>query len=336
MRPFDHHIYALLLNHDCVVIPALGGFIATRENARIDSVRRIGIPPGRKIAFNVYLRNNDGLLAKRLVETEQVSYPEALQEIEHYVKSVTKALDKGERIVIRQVGQLQYDADKNIQFEPDTKSLLLTDAFGLSALPVHVLDREKNPSNHPKRELRSHKPVSGSTGNKNRSLVSILAVAGAILWFSLNVYLVSKDHYTKASLNPLDAVNSKENPVKTEIKPQPPVVKVETVFVAPATPDTSSVTAVTPISTFGSSAVITSAPVASTGYFAIAGVFRSRENAERMVRSLQSEGYSQAAIIENKSKLLYVSASRFAGPVEAKSWIDSIHQQDKQYWVYHQ
>jgi cell division septation protein DedD len=333
MRPFDHHIYSLLLRHDCVVIPDFGGFIATRENARIDSVRQQGLPPARKIAFNVYLRNHDGLLAKLLVETEQVSYPQALQEIEQYVASITKSLESGERIVIRKVGQLQFDADRNIQFEPDTKSFLLPEAFGLSSLPVHVLSREKESL----RNQRGTSPGKKSSKDKNRSLVSILAVIGAVLWFSLNVYLVSKDDYNQAGMNPLDVVNHEKQQVTDQkiAPPAPTVVKVETVYVAPTPPD--SVVSLNPSTAGELKQKVNSSPSTNTtlSYFAIAGVFKSRDNAENLVRSLQNEGFTQAAIIENKSKMFYVSASGFADKTEAKTWMNSAGNNDRNFWVFH-
>ena len=339
MRPIDHHIYELLLHHDCVVVPALGGFLATRENARIDPVKLTAIPPVRKIAFNVYLRNNDGLLAKRLVETEQVSYPEALQEIEAYVQGLLSALNKGERIAIRQVGQLQYDADKNIQFEPDTKSLFLTDSFGLNVLPVHAISVD---TRRAKKKSLKHKPSQSINKVKtgNRSLVSFLALGGALLWFGLNIYIVSKDHYSKASLNLLDNTEVNETAIKQKLTPPPAVVKVETVFVAATKPDSTSIipaqdkrAVVKGQSNTSSNASQT--PNEKESFYLIAGVFKSKENADKLTSQLQLDGFIGAGIVDQKGGKFYVSAASFLKKSDALVANDSLSKINKSFWVFH-
>ena len=339
MRPIDHHIYELLLHHDCVVVPALGGFLATRENARIDSVKQTAIPPVRKIAFNIYLRNNDGLLAKRLVETEHVSYPEALQEIEAYVHGLVSALNNGELIVINQVGQLQYDADKNLQFEPDTKSLFLTDSFGLNVLPVHAITIGTHKT---KKNDLSQKPSSRKTKVKtgNRSLVSFLALGGALLWFGLNIYIVSKDHYSKASLNLLDNTEVNETALKQKLTPPPVAVKVETVFVAATKPDStplsdSTVKIAAVNGVLNANTITAPTPNDQESFYLIAGVFRSKENADRLTAQLQLDGFTGARIVDQKGGKFYVSAASFLKKTEAIEANDSLNKINRSYWVFH-
>ena len=63
LQIIDNYICELLYDHDCVIIPGLGGFIANFEPARIIRKQHTIMPPSKKIAFNGKLKNNDGLLA---------------------------------------------------------------------------------------------------------------------------------------------------------------------------------------------------------------------------------------------------------------------------------
>jgi cell division protein FtsN len=335
MRPFDHHIYSLLLDHDCVIIPSLGGFIASREQAHVDTIRQTAIPPRRKLAFNVYLKQNDGLLAKRLVETEHVTYPEALQEIEAYVSNCMDELGKGRNVNIQKVGRLSFDTSRNLQFEPDQQSVLLPDAFGLGAIPVHTLNAVPAARPEKKKQLRPSLPPSKKSGQqKERSLVGAIAIAGAILWFSFNVYLVSRDRYSKASLNPLDSMIPETEQVPA-ITPPPTTVRVETVYVAATAPVKEDAVVVKEDSTAVARTVKEQPAVPSTGFFfLVAGVFKSHENAERLSNELRAAGFAEAAIIDTNNNRFYVSYGRYATRDAAKAMAGTLRAQSRESWIY--
>jgi cell division septation protein DedD/nucleoid DNA-binding protein len=339
MRPFDHHIYSLLLDHDCVIVPSLGGFIASRENARIDTGKQLGLPPRRTIAFNVFLKQNDGLLAHRLVETEKVSYPEAVQSIEAYVNDCLTEMEKGQRINIRQVGLLSRDDAGNLQFDPDTKSMLLPEAFGLSPITAHAMEADVATTSKLRKLRPSIRPKRVSNGQKReRSLVGALAIAGAIVWFSFNVYLVSRDRYTKASLNPLDSVLPVANNNVPTVAPTitPTITLPDTAATASivpavqdtthrAAPDTTSVATVSPVSV---------EPMAGN-YFVVAGVFKMRENADRLIAGLRAEGYLEATIIDTNQQTYYVSYGQYKTHAAALAMHNQLQEVSKDTWVYH-
>ncbi|MFM8432445.1 MAG: SPOR domain-containing protein [Bacteroidota bacterium] len=333
MREFDRHIHSLLLDHDCVIVPELGGFIASRQQAHIDSIRQMGFPPKRSIAFNVYLRQNDGLLAKRLVETEHVSYPAALQEIEAFVSDCLRSMGRGEKIVIRQVGSLSIDASKNIQFEPDENSPLCPDAFGLSSLPVHVLDPGRKLVNAPRPVTGIKKKQPAKRSEKQRSLVGVLAVVGALLWFSLNVYLVSKDRYGMAGINPLDSIVPQETPAPAvpEENTTPPVnvSDVQDVAVNETAKDIRPEKEEVPV-------IPTPADIHSPAekYFVIAGVFTVKGNADRLVKRLKRKGFSEAAIVDQTDIKYYVGVAGFGNEADAAAYRDQLVSQRIDGWVY--
>ena len=65
------HIEYLISDHDCVVVPGLGAFIAQYIHAEIDLERGVILPPRRVLSFNAAVCHNDGVLAgsERLRQT---------------------------------------------------------------------------------------------------------------------------------------------------------------------------------------------------------------------------------------------------------------------------
>src|SRR5262245_35358051 len=130
MRELDRHICELLYDHDCVIVPQLGGFLASYSGASIHPVLHTITPPARKVAFNVYLKQNDGLLANHLSGFEHTSYLEAVNKIEAYAAACRRELAAGKRVVVEGIGILYNDAEQNLQFEPAASANFLKDSFG--------------------------------------------------------------------------------------------------------------------------------------------------------------------------------------------------------------
>ena len=66
MNLLDHHLHRLFLDHDCIVVPGLGGFVCNRKPAKYDDSRQELIPPSRSILFNERIVHHDGELRKML------------------------------------------------------------------------------------------------------------------------------------------------------------------------------------------------------------------------------------------------------------------------------
>ena len=81
----DRHIEILLLENDCVIVPGLGGFVAHHVSARYDEQDGLFLPPYRTLGFNAQLRMNDSLLVQSYVDAYELSYPEALAQIEKVI-----------------------------------------------------------------------------------------------------------------------------------------------------------------------------------------------------------------------------------------------------------
>ena len=66
------HIADLLYNHECVIVPGLGGFIKAYHPARIVHATHEFRPPAGTVAFNAGLAGNDGQLANYIASTKHI------------------------------------------------------------------------------------------------------------------------------------------------------------------------------------------------------------------------------------------------------------------------
>src|SRR5271169_228048 len=128
----------------------MGGFIASYSHARVNTAQQTIEPPSKKIAFNIFLTHNDGLLAEHIARYENLNFNTSLKEIRGYVHHYQEELDAGKKFVIEEVGVLYADAGRNVQFEPFAAANYLKDSFGL--VTVHSVLLENG--------LKSRKPTS--------------------------------------------------------------------------------------------------------------------------------------------------------------------------------
>ncbi|WP_300660276.1 SPOR domain-containing protein [Fluviicola sp.] len=147
MLTFEQLIGDLLLQHNCVIVPSFGGFVAQRMSAKIDSAKGVIVPPKKSVLFNKQLINNDGLLIAALSQANSLSYSEAAQEVQAHIQEWEAKLQMGGRITIDRVGNLFYDQERNLCFEQDRFYNLLLESFGLSSVHfVSVSDAQAKES----------------------------------------------------------------------------------------------------------------------------------------------------------------------------------------------
>ena len=104
MKNLVQHIESLLIQHECVIVPSLGGFITYRDKAIIRNNRLYA--PSQHIRFNHLLTYHDGLLAEAYMQDRQISYTEALNAIKNDVKQITTSLNAGNTFLFGRIGSL--------------------------------------------------------------------------------------------------------------------------------------------------------------------------------------------------------------------------------------
>lgn len=117
MNLIERHIEYLMMDHDCVIVPGLGAFLAHRFEATYDMERELFSSPGRRYAFNGELSSTDGLLTMSVARALGTDCCEASRRIEECVADMRRELDMTGSVVIGRLGRLEKDEDGIVSFE---------------------------------------------------------------------------------------------------------------------------------------------------------------------------------------------------------------------------
>lgn len=288
----EEYISELLFEHDCVIIPDFGGFIGNYSPSQIDPVKHLLEPPRKKILFNKGLTQNDGLLANHLCKREKISYSQALNEISKAVKNYQSAIKQSKRASLDNIGVLYTDEQGNLLFQQDEKINYLPGSFGLSAfyhLPAvkDGAEESKVVELYPKKinHVRTY-----------AAAAAIGAVIASAFWISLNQNRLGIDY---SSFN----IAGKKDIRQYSFTQREPL---------PATPNVKD-----------STAIALPKPITSnieTGnYHIIAGCFRSKENAETLIKRMQGQNMNAAIIGTTLNGLYMVGYGKFNTREEAET-----------------
>lgn len=122
------HIEYLLTRHDCVIVPGLGAFIATEEEACIDLEKGVIRPSRREISFNSSVVTDDGLLAHSIARREGISYEDARRILARLCERMAADLDEEGEVSVGMTGRLVKDTEGLINFQP-RRSAILSDTI---------------------------------------------------------------------------------------------------------------------------------------------------------------------------------------------------------------
>ena len=161
MTKLERHIEILLLKNDCVIVPGLGGFVAHHIKARYDEQDGMFLPPYRTLGFNAQLTMNDSLLVQSYVDAYDLSYPEALSQIEEEVAELYHTLENEGCVELNGLGKLYTNAERKLQFEPFESGILTPNYYGLSSfeLPLLRLKRATDASAIADASANKHKVI---------------------------------------------------------------------------------------------------------------------------------------------------------------------------------
>ncbi len=189
MTGIDRYISELLFDHDCVILPGVGGFLTNYSGARIHPVRHSFQPASRTVVFNTNLRTNDGLLIDHVARSGGTTYQEASTLVHDYAGRLMNEIRAGKTFYLNNIGNLKMGAEGNIIFDPDPGSNYLADAFGLPSFVSPAIQRETvrqrlekqltpKPVSHDKEKRRVISPVAGWAAG-----ILIPVAAAALLYF---------------------------------------------------------------------------------------------------------------------------------------------------------
>ncbi len=123
-------------DHDCVMLPGLGGFVCNPRSAWYDEAKRQIVPPSRDVLFNARLTTNDGLVANELMAKRGVMYPEALKAVEALVVHLQQQLEVGTTVELPGLGKLYREEDQQVRFMADAEFERMLQSFGHASIPL--------------------------------------------------------------------------------------------------------------------------------------------------------------------------------------------------------
>lgn len=348
MISIARHIELLLLEHDCVIVPGLGGFIANHADARYTgNDEHLFLPPYRTIGFNQQLQVNDGLLVQSYMAAYDTSYPSANLQMEQDLDKMMAELEMKGEYVLENIGIIKKGLNQNISFISPENGALTPSLFGLYSFEMkslkHVIkekDIEKNLQAVANMHVANKENVAAKDTicqDKQKDVVirlnrhwldfGISAAAAVILFFCFS-YLAM----TGTNNNSDTVVAAFPTIEKVAVKSNIPNTKPA----KSASAKTGSVNAVS-----NQKADVTSlmepvkqeptkaAPANDGGkYYAIVlATYVSQDNAERFIKSLSKEGLDQARYVKNGkvSRILY---SEYANEESAQKDLNSLRQQN--------
>lgn len=182
MHKFIEYISDLLLLHDCVIIPDLGGFICNYKSAYIDENTGMICPPSKDILFNRNLTHNDGLLVSWIACKEEISYEKATKQLALFSEDLKVRLNQKQRIAFGDIGVFYTDRRFNIIFESG-KGNFLSDSYAMEPVEIEKIpqaEKKIKPANVPVAINEPSPYININSGNVLHKLLKYALAATAI------------------------------------------------------------------------------------------------------------------------------------------------------------
>lgn len=311
------YISQLLYRYQCVTVPGFGAFLTETQSAKLNESTNSFFPPKKLVAFNSHLKNNDGLLANHIANSEKTSYGFAVSAIAFEVASWKKSLEEGGTIYLKNIGEIRLNTENNIIFTPNDQSNYLTSSFGLSPFVSPIVKKELFEK---KLEQISEKDAISLYENEDRKATNPYLKYAAILVLGLGItgsigYPLYQNQIESKTLVVESAVQKK---VQNKIQEA-------TFFIQNPLPAVTLAV---------DSAKVEAVEVKTMPYHIMAGAFRSQQNAKKAYDQLIKDGYEARMLDENKHGLFPVLYGSYATMAEAEKAQKEIQKgENPQAWI---
>ena len=290
MKNLAQYIEELIIRHECVIVPNLGGFITYCDKAIVRN--NMFYAPTERIRFNSLLTYHDGLLAEAYMRDRNIGYSEALSAIATEVEQIKKSLNSGNTVLFGRIGALSLSAENNITL--------------LNSNPKFLPENIGLPVVHLKR-LASAEPTNTITINIPQTSTNALRyVASIAIIFLLTLFIPNQtNNNTQHASISFDSLRSIKSIEYSEENVENSDESVE---------NNSSV--LTPQSSLEDNSSLNK-------YHLIIASLTSREDAEEYIANHTQFDRKQLQIIESKGKYR-ISAAGFNKYKDALQYMDSI------------
>ncbi|KAA5827379.1 SPOR domain-containing protein [Algibacter amylolyticus] len=285
----ETYISDLLYRYECVTIPEFGAFLTQQVSASINDATNTFHAPKKVVSFNEQIQQNDGLLAHYVADVEKIPFEAANKKIAKRVKLLKSYLTQGETLTFKNIGEIVFNKEGKILFEPTYHLNYLTDSFGLSQFVAPAVTREVY-----KEEAEAIEKVIpiGVTPEKRKSKSYLKYAAVALIALTLGGFGAS--NYYVGQIEQHNQIAQRQATQQLDTK-----IQQATFNLNPLPAITLNVTKQT------------------GNYHIVAGAFRVEENCDTRVKQLKADGFTARKIGTNKYGLHQVAYASYESRLDA-------------------
>jgi hypothetical protein len=292
------YISDLLYRYECVIVPGFGGFVSNTISSTVNNFTHTFTPPTKKLSFNSQLKNNDGLLANYIATSENISFEQAISNIELKVRQWQRSL-QNENIQLNAIGTLSLNKENNIIFEPLESTNYLASSFGLASFQSPSIKRLEYKQKVAQLETIEHRKSPSYL--KYAATVAVFLTIGTLSWNSVQQKqhsVLAKEYQETVSRKIQEATFIISNPL--------PELNLDVIK-----------------------------KVLPKKFHLIAGAFGQKTNAFKKVKQLKRRGFNAQIIGVNKWGLTQVSFESYTTRKEAIEHLQIIKKSiAKDAWLY--
>ena len=302
----EHYISQLLYRHQCVTVPGFGAFLAEIQSAYLYTATHSFYPPKKVVSFNPNLKNNDGLLANHIAESEKTSYENAVHAIESELAIWKSILEVNGHFTLKNIGEIALTAENNLLFTPADTINYLPEAFGLTTFVSPKVLREE--LKEVVEELEEKAPIQ-FTPERRKAPAYLKYAAVFVLAFTAAGSIGFKVYTDQIAQETLLVEMAVQKEVQNSIQEA-------TFFIQSPIPS-----------------ITMSIEVELLNYHIVAGAFRNEGNANIVLQNLVKQGYTARRIQPNKHGLFPVLYGSYATYQEAKTAQVNIVKSNPEAWI---
>lgn len=339
MNKIAQAIAALLYDHDVVTVPGLGAFVRHNEGARVNVITNEFERPTSSLSFDAQQREENSLIIDYLMRQEEITEEEAKQQIAAFVSECYATLMAGDAVSIPEVGELRFNEQQEMVFEPFGGNNFNGDAFGLSDIHPKPIFSAEAGQDWKEQVMRQNKDKNtlmtlGTDDEGHRKTwwiwLFLLLLAGAVaLWY----FMPEPEKPKPVDPNPVDTVVVNDT---VSVLPDTITLPLDTLAILPD----SLRTEVDSVETLPMDTVrepVTSAevivPSDEMKAFIVGGCFSMEPNALSMANAAMEQGCADAFVMK-RGKMFYVCYGQFVTAADAKAALPEIKESyNKKAWI---
>ncbi|MCF0055482.1 SPOR domain-containing protein [Dyadobacter sp. CY356] len=328
-------IRKLVTDYEFVIIPGFGALLSHQAQAFYNAETGMFSPPDKRLAFNEFLKLDDGLLANYISRHEQISHGEAVAYVKRYTDKLRVSLQTSDRATIEGIGEFSMNVEGKLVFEPNTDRYFKDEWYGFRSTAAKLVEKRASGLNTPVVHVHEdHVEVLEEEEPRSVKVnwiawTSAAMIAGLMFYFSL--FYVSSNGENKSTLNPFTSFFDKMTTASAPVAAKKVIVpaKRRVVYVvrkpinenvdSVAAPKTEAAINAKPLEIKSEVSVPVVASTTNKRFFLIAGAFKGNRQANVLLEEMKKKGYADALVIEadKYSKKVKVAVEGFENEGDA-------------------